>query len=170
MNVIDISLLVLLGGFVLYGFWFGIIHMVGALIGVVFGAFAAGHFYGPVAAWMAPWFGSSQNLAKVVAFVLVFVLVNRLVGLAFWIVEKIFKFIAVIPFVKTFNRLLGAALGLLEGTLVIGLAVYFAARFPISGGFEALMKASSLAKAFAAVGAILAPLLPATVRAIQSVI
>lgn len=170
MNVVDISLLILLGGFVLYGFWFGIIHMVGALVGVVFGAIAAGRLYPLVAGWIAPLFGDSQNLAKVVAFIAIFVLVGRLVGLAFWVIEKIFKFIAIIPFLKTFNRLLGAALGLLEGTLALGLAVYFAARFPISANFEVLMRDSAVAKALHAVGAILAPLLPAAVRAVRSIL
>ncbi|HSD12429.1 MAG TPA: CvpA family protein, partial [Patescibacteria group bacterium] len=111
MNVVDISLLVALGGFVLYGFWFGIIHMVGALLGVVVGAVAAGRLYGPVAHWLLPFVGSNENLAKILGFFIVFVLVNKLVGLAFWIIEKIFKFISIIPFLKTFNRLLGAALG-----------------------------------------------------------
>lgn len=168
MNVVDISLLVALGGFVLYGFWFGIIHMVGALVGVVAGALAAGRLYAPVANWVAPMVGDNANLAKIIGFVIVFILVNKLVGLAFWVIEKIFKFIAIIPFLKTFNRLLGAALGLLEGTLVLGLTVYFASRFPVSTGFDTLLADSTVAHALLPVGSILAPLLPLAVRAAQS--
>lgn len=167
MNVLDISLLVALGGFVLYGFWFGIIHMVGALLGVVVGAVAAGRLYPLVAHWV-PFTGDNANLAKIIAFAVVFILVNKLVGLVFWVVEKIFKFISVIPFLKTFNRLLGAALGLLEGTLVLGLVVYFASKFPVSAAFDALMRDSTVAHALLPVGSILAPLLPLAVRAAQS--
>ena len=170
MNIVDMSLLVALGGFILYGFWFGIIHMVGALLGVVVGAIAAGRLYAPVAHWLAPFVGNNANLAKIIGFTIVFILVNKLVSLAFWIVEKIFKFISIIPFLKTFNRLLGAVLGLLEGTLALGLGVYFASRFPATASFEMLLRGSQMAHAFAAVGAILAPLLPAAVRAVQSVI
>ncbi|MEY4745348.1 MAG: hypothetical protein RL272_1293 [Candidatus Parcubacteria bacterium] len=168
MNIVDVSLLVALGGFILYGFWFGIIHMVGSLLGVLVGAIAAGRLYVPAAHWIAPYVGGNDNLAKVIGFFVIFVLVNKLVGLAFWVVEKIFKFISVIPFLKTFNRLLGAALGLLEGTLVLGLAVYFASRFPIGAEFDALLGASSIAHALLPVGSILAPLLPLAVRAAQS--
>ena len=167
MNVLDISLLVALGGFVLYGFWFGIIHMVGALLGVVVGAVAAGRLYPMVANWI-PFTGDNANLAKIIAFAVVFILVNKLVGLAFWVVEKIFKFIAVIPFLKTFNRLLGAALGLLEGTLVLGLVIYFASKFPAGAAFEMLMRDSPVAHALLPVGKLLAPLLPLAVRAAQS--
>lgn len=170
MNVVDITLLVLLGGFVLAGFWFGIIHMVGSLIGLIAGALIAGWFYAPFTGLLTGYVGGNQNLAKIIAFVILFILTTRLVGLAFWTIEKIFRFISIIPLLKTFNRLLGAALGLLEGTLTIGLGVYFAARFPATAAFEMLLRDSSMARAFAAVGALLAPLLPAAVRAVRSVI
>ena len=168
MNILDISLLVLLGGFVLYGFWFGIVQMIGAMAGVLIGAIAAGRLYGPVSVWLEPYMGGNTNLAKVVAFFVVFVVVSKLVGLIFWVIERIFKFITVIPFLKTFNRLLGAALGLLEGTLVLGLVVYFAARFPISAPFATLMNDSTVAHSILPIGTILAPLLPLAVRAAQS--
>jgi uncharacterized membrane protein required for colicin V production len=170
MNIIDVSLLVALGGFVLAGFWFGVIHMVGSLVGLVFGAIIAGRFYDDLGAWIAPWLGDNFNLAKIIAFAAIFILVTKLVAVLVWIVDKVFKFIAVIPFLKTFNRLLGAALGLVEGTLLIGLLVYFAARFPATPAFEIALRESQLADAFHTVGRILAPLLPAAVRALQSVL
>jgi len=169
MNVVDISLLVLLGGFVLYGLWFGIIHMIGSLVGVIFGAIAAGRLYAPVGEWLTPLIGGNANLGKIIAFFLVFIVVTKLVGLIFWIVEKIYKFIAVIPFMKSFNRLLGAAFGLIEGTLVLGLGVYFASRFPVSAVSEMWLRDSAVANALLPVGKILAPLLPLAVRALQSV-
>ncbi|MEA3249475.1 MAG: CvpA family protein [Patescibacteria group bacterium] len=169
MTIIDVTLLIALGGFVLAGLWFGIIHMIGSVVGLVLGAFLAGRFYGQVADLLIPFVGGNENLAKIIAFIALFVLVTRLVGLAFHVVEKIFKFIAVLPFLKTFNRLLGAALGLLEGTLVIGLVVYFAGKFPISSVFAALLADSQVARALNSVGKLLAPLLPAAVRIMRSI-
>ncbi len=168
MNFIDISLLVALGGFMLYGFWFGIVHLVGSMLGLVVATVVSGRLYGPVGAWITPHIGGNANLGRVIAFFAVFIVVGKLVGLLFWAVEKIFKFISVIPFVKTFNRLLGAALGLLEGTLALGLAVFFASRFPISAISEAALRGSSVAHTLLPVGSILAPLLPLAVRAAQS--
>ena len=169
MTIIDVTLLIALGGFVLAGLWFGIIHMIGSVVGLILGAFLAGRFYGQVAGLIEPFVGGNENLAKILAFIVLFILVTRLVGLLFHVIEKIFKFVAVIPFLKTFNRLLGAALGLLEGTFVVGLVVYFAAKFPISSAFGALLADSSVARALNSVGKILAPLLPAAVRIMRSI-
>lgn len=170
MNVIDLVLLVTLAGFILSGFWFGIIHMVGSLVGLLVGAWAAGHYYEALAQFGAPWIGGNLNLARVLAFLLIFIVVNRLFGVIVNLAEKIFKIISIIPFLKTFNRLLGAAFGLIEGTLVLGLVVFFASRFPFTAAFEMALRSSQLAKALYSVGAVLAPLLPQAVRAVQSVL
>jgi uncharacterized membrane protein required for colicin V production len=170
MNVVDISILVALGGFVLAGFWFGAIHMVGSVVGVIVGAVVAGQFHGALAGAISGLVGGNENLAKLIAFAILFILATRIVGLAFWVIEKIFKFIAIIPFLKTFNRLVGAALGLIEGTLAIGLVVWFAAHYPATAAFGDLLATSSVAKGFYPVGALLSPLLPLAVRAAQSVI
>ncbi len=169
MTIIDVSLLIALGGFVLAGLWFGVIHMIGSVVGLVLGAFLAGRFYGQVADFISPLTGGSVNLAKIIAFFAVFILVSKLVGIVFHVIERIFKFVAIIPFLKTFNRLLGAALGLIEGTLALGLSVYFAGKFPISSAFGALLGDSQVARALNAVGKLLAPLLPKAVQAIRSI-
>lgn len=170
MNVLDITLLVALGGFVLAGFWFGLIHMVGAFAGMIVGVWAAGHFNTQVSEWIVSVFGGNINLIRVLAFVLTYSIAARLVGVLFWFVEKIFGLITIIPFLKTFDRLLGAALGFVEGMLAIGLAVYFMGRFPISERFAELLHASQFAPKFQAVGSVLAPLLPDAIRILKSVI
>src|SRR3990172_612827 len=147
MNVVDIVLLAILASFILSGFWFGIIHMVGSLVGVLIGAWAAGHYYDVLASGAAPWIGGNLNLARVIAFIVIFIAVNRLCGFFIYIAEKIFRIIAVIPFLMTFNRLLGAAFGLIEGTLVLGLVVYFSSRFPFTAAFELALRGSEMAKA-----------------------
>lgn len=169
MTIVDVTLLIALGGFVLAGLWFGVIHMIGSVVGLVLGAFMAGRFYGSAAEIITPLTGGNVNLAKIIAFFALFILVTRLVGLLFHVIEKIFRFIAIIPFLKTFNRLLGAALGLIEGTFALGLLVYFAGKFPVSSAFGALMGDSQVARALNAVGKLLAPLLPKAVQAIRSI-
>jgi membrane protein required for colicin V production len=169
MNFIDLILIISIGGFVLAGLWFGIIHMIGSVAGIVVGAYCAGRFYEPAANYILPFLGGHENWAKIIAFLAIFVLVNRLVGLVFYILEKLFKVIAVIPFLKTFNRLLGAVLGLVEGTLVIGLVVYFAGKLPLSTSIATELAASKLANELNSVGAILAPFLPETIRILHTI-
>lgn len=170
MTSIDAVILIALGGFVLSGLWFGLIHMVGSLVGFVFGAFVAAHGYDFAARIAAPWVGNNLNLARILAFFALFVIVNRLIGLLFHFVEKAFNFISVIPFLKTFNRLLGAGLGFLEGAIVLGLVVYFASRFPVSAAFTAGLQGSPLAYALNLLGSLLAPILPTAIQMLQPVI
>lgn len=168
MTYLDITFIIVLGGFVLAGFWFGFIHMVGSIIGLVVGAVAAGQFYPVVAGWLAPVI-PNQNAAKVIGFLLIFIILPRLIGLLFALADKIFKIIAVIPFLRTFNRLLGALLGLIEGTFLIGLAVWFIARFPFTAAFADVLRTSATARSFYSIGALLSLLLPGALKAMQSV-
>jgi len=170
MSVIDITILVLLGGFILAGFWFGLIHMVGSLVGLFVGVAVAGHYYGGIAAWLAPYFGGNLNLTSTIAFLFLFLLTEKLCGLLLQLVDKVFKIVAIIPFTKTLNRLLGAAFGLLEGTLFLGVAVYFISRFPINAAFELLLQNSPMIRPLAVIGSLFSPLLPEAVRVLRSVI
>lgn len=170
MTLLDLCLIIALGGFVLAGFWFGLVHMVGAFVGLFVGIWAAGRYEGAVAAWLAGLFGWNENLIHIVAFILIFALVTRLFGIALWVVEKVLGIFHVIPFVKTFDRLLGAALGFIEGVIAVGLFVYFAARFPWNDAFTAALAASTYAPKFLAAGSLFAALLPAAIRALKAVI
>jgi len=169
MNVIDLTLVIMLAGFVLAGLWFGVIHMIGSVLGVIIGALGAGHFYGQASDYLLPLVGGNDNLAKLLAFFGLFIVISRLVGFVFYFIEKLFNIVAIIPFLKTFNRLLGALLGLIEGTLILGLLVFFAGRFPYSESFASMLAESPIARAFNVVGSILAPLLPEAVRAIRTI-
>lgn len=163
MNVFNIILIVILAGFALYGLFFGLIHTFGVLLGTVVGAYAAGAYYEPVAQWFNHSFGGSINVTRAIAFLLVFVVINRLVGLLFIVLEKVFQIAAIIPFVTSLNRILGAAFGLLEGALVIGVTLYVVVRFPFEP-VARLITASPLAQFLLGIARILIPLLPETLR------
>jgi hypothetical protein len=114
-------------------------------------------------------FLGNENLARIVIFFVVAVLVNRLIGVVFWIIEKIFKFVSIIPFMKSFEKLLGGALGFVEGVIVVGGALYLAARFPVSAGFAAALATSQFGLWLIKVFGLFAPLLPDILRNIKSV-
>jgi len=170
MTFVDVLILVILAGFILAGFWFGLIHMVGAIIGLFLGVFLAGRYYAALAALIAPFFGGNGNLASTLAFIFLFLLITKVCGLLLHLVDKIFKIVAIIPFTKTINRLLGAAFGLVEGTLALGIAVYFVSRFPWSAAAGFALRDSQLAGPLHVIGRLLSPLLPEAVRLLQSVL
>lgn len=165
MSFIDIILLILLGGFVLFGFWFGIIHTLGALVGTILGAYVASHYFSPVAIFIGDKIGGNLSVLKVITFILIFTVANRLVGLIFYLAEKVFKVLSIIPFLKTINRLAGAVLGLIEGALVIGLILHVAGVIPLTSWFvERVLDPSSVARYLLGVARVLVPLLPEALR------
>lgn len=169
MNYLDFILAVVVGGFILSGFWFGLIHAVGSLLGVVVGAVVAGRAYELGAAWLSPYV-TNANAAKFIAFVVIYFIAVKLVSLLFWFVERTVKILAIIPFFRTFDRLLGAAFGLLEGTFLVGLSVWFLARLPFSSAFADTLTGSALAGKFYVVGSALSVLLPGALKSLQSIL
>jgi uncharacterized membrane protein required for colicin V production len=169
MTIFDVILLIILGGFVMFGLWFGLIHTLGAIIGTFAGAFFAGLWYDGLGAWLESIFGH-PNLMRIFAFIFIFILANRLIGFAFYVLDKIFNFMTIIPFLKTINRLLGGILGFFEGVLVVGLSLFIIARFPLSDWFTTVLQASTVAPWFIGISKILQLMLPELLKQIQSVI
>lgn len=170
MTFLDLILVLSVFAFVMAGLWFGLIHSLGAVIGMVLSVLVAGRNYEAWAMATKGLFFGNENLARVVMFLLILILVNRLIGLVFWVIEKVFKIVAIVPFMKTFNALLGGALGFIEGVMVVGGALYIAARYPITAQFAETLSASAvglwLVKAFG----LFAPLLPEAIRTLKSIV
>lgn len=171
MNLFDIVLIIILSGFVFYGLFFGLIRTLGAFAGVVVGAFLASRWYLLVFAWTKEIFFGRSNLGKVLVFIILFTLINRLVGFIFYLLDRVFNFIAIIPFLKTFNRLGGAALGFITGALFLGLIIYVAGKYTIINDFmgQALAK-SQLTPFLIKISNLLLPLLPEMLKKLQSII
>lgn len=168
MTQADIILMILVGGFALFGFWFGLIHTLGSLLGAVLGSLVAGHFYAPVAHWLLSFRGGNENVIKVITFILLFILASRLVGLLFMLVEKMFNILKIIPFFSLINRLAGTILGFLEGVLVIGMSLLVISKFPITTSFTTALAKSVVASWLMTGSSIIWPLLPAAFRHLQT--
>lgn len=168
MNNIDIILLIIIAGFGLAGFFFGFIHTLGSLLGTVLGVYLAFRYYGIMAGWLMNFTGWQGNTAKVVMFVISFLLITRLVGIAFFFIKKFVNILKFLPFVKTFDRLIGLLLGLAEGIITIGFVIFFIERFPLSVPIMAHLANSTIAPYASGIASILWPLLPDAFRLLQS--
>ena len=166
----DIILLALIAGFGLFGLWFGFVHAVFSLIGTFVGLYFATRFYEPMAGWLMGVTGWSNNFSKVLVFVIAFVLIARLVSVLFWLIEKVLGIITKLPVISGLNHLLGGLFGLFEGILVIGVCIYFIARFPISQDFMNLVNNSTVAPYLVQPVKILMPLIPDAVKLLQSTV
>ena len=145
MAFIDIILLAIVGIFVLFGFYFGLIQTAGSLLGTFLGIGIAVYALDPIYAKIGFIFGSlGEGVAKVIIFILAFLLISRIVGVIFWALDKFYDFFSFIPFTKTINKLLGALFGFVEGVVIVGVTVYFAAQYLPAGEFKDMLETSMM--------------------------
>lgn len=169
-SIPDMVLILVIAGFAFTGFWFGLIHMIGSLVGIVAAAIVAGRYFDFVSDKLSFLFGGYDNLGRIITFVLIFLIITRLVGFLFMLIDKIFNIISILPFLKTANRLGGVILGLIEGIILVGLALYLAARYPLGETITNALSNSIVVDYLLGVANQVAPLLPDVVQKIQSVI
>lgn len=153
----DLILILIIFSFVLFGLWFGLIHAIGGLLGTIAGAIIASKYY-------RKW--GTTNLGQVVSFIVLFTLSSRLTGFAFYGIEKALKLANILPGIKTINRLAGGILGLVEGVIVVGVALAFATRFPFPHLIVAVGR-SEMAQFLIGVGASAIPYFPRLLEQIQ---
>lgn len=170
MNLTDIIFIIIIGGFGIYGFWSGFVRTFGSLVGTFLGVYLSGRYYESLANWLTSFTGWQLNTSKVLMFIVAFFIISSAIGVLFWFVDRIFKIISIIPFVKTFNRLFGLGLGLVEGILSVGLFVYFIERIPLSEKIMTGIAHSTLAPILSDISSIFLPLLPQALQLLHSTV
>ena len=170
MTILDFILVIIISCFVFSGLRFGLIHALGALIGTIAGALIAGHYFDQFGHTLNAVFLGNLNLARIFAFIIIFIVVSHLVGFIFWLLDRIFHVISIIPFLKSINRLAGGILGFFEGTIVSGLILIVVAKFPFAGFIVPAMEGSNVAKWLMDFGKILLPLLPEIIKQVKSAV
>lgn len=166
----DILLLVSAFGFVWGGFWAGLIQSIGGVIGLFLGQFIASRYYENFAGVVSPVFGGNEVAGKIFAFILIFLFVTRVTGLAFFFVNKIFHFFAIVPGMKLVNKFGGAVFGFIEASLFIGISLQFLSRLPISVGLAETIKNSAIATYFLSITGWLVPLFPKILKDSQNAV
>lgn len=127
-TLVDVMLLIIVLAFTIGGFFAGFIRTVGAIIGFFAGAYLASRYFTVFGDWLSPLIGGHPVAAKIIAFLILFILIDRIVAIIFYFIGKLFGLMSFIPFLKTINKLSGAILGLIEGTLVVGFLIYVVAK------------------------------------------
>ena len=149
-SLFDVIVILAVCWFVLFGFWFGLVQTLGSLFGIIVAALTAGRLY-----TLAP-----PGISQFGAFVGSFLVIQRLVGFLFYFVNKTFHLLTIIPFLKTINRLAGAAFGIVEGVVVVGTVLLVASRFDLGQWFTTGLTNSPIAPKLVGAASIILPLLP----------
>ena len=171
MSAFDISLVVILVGFVISGLFKGIIKMIGGIVGYFAGAFIASHYYLNFYTWIDTFINGKENVLKIVSFIVLFLLTAKIVALIFLLLEKVFKLAAFIPGSRFLNNILGALFGFVQGALLMGLMVYLLSRYLNMGDALAqLIMSSQVAPILLKINNIAAPFLPEAFKSLVSFI
>lgn len=151
-----------------FGYALGLIQSIGALVGVVVGGWLAGLYYESFSTWLSQYIPGGVAVSSIVAFIILFTIINRLIGLIFYVLDRVYHILTFIPFVKGINRIGGGVIGFLEGVLGLGLMLYFVSRFAFSEWLTEIMTQSRIANALVDVGGLLSPLLPDLLNQLKS--
>ncbi|HZJ41765.1 MAG TPA: CvpA family protein [Patescibacteria group bacterium] len=171
MTTLDIILAVLLVLAFFSGLKKGLIRSLGRMVGLIIGAYVASHYYLNLYEWGNNFVNISESVLKVISFIVLFIIVTQIVHFLFYLIEKAFNLIAIVPGSKYINNILGGALGLFEGSLFLGLIFYVISRYPIFGdSFSEMIKQSIIIPWLNFAVDLILPVLPQALKALQSLI
>ncbi len=123
MNLLDLGIIVLLALITLRGYYRGFFQEVAVLVGIVGGVVVAAHVYLRLAELIRPWI-TDPLYARWVAFAVVFVAVYWLTRLVAHFLQRVLYHL----YLDFFDRLLGGALALAKGALLVGFGLMVVGR------------------------------------------
>jgi|OpeIllAssembly_1097287.scaffolds.fasta_scaffold347902_2 membrane protein required for colicin V production len=120
MNAIDIIILIVLTAFLGKGLWLGLIRELCGLTGLVVGTALAARYHTPLAAALPAWISLPPWLVTAACFATLFLV--TLIGFVLLgvVLSRFLKLI----FLGGFNRVLGGLFGLIQGAMLLALALY----------------------------------------------
>ena len=164
MIILDWVIIIIIIAFAAAGFFAGFIYEIGSFIGIIVGVWLAGIF----SPGLAESLGGGALWAHVLWFVILFIVISKLISAVFWVINKVFRLVAIIPGLKFFNRAGGAIFGILEGAFYLGIIAYVIKASGVSDLMYTWINESVLAGPLFAFGKLLSPLIPEVLKVIIS--
>lgn len=171
MSILDIILIVLLALSAFSGLRKGLIRSLGSIIALFLGAYITSNFYLEFYTWASQWLSLNEAAGKILAFIVLFIIASKGIAIIFYLIEKAYNLLVIIPGSKYINNILGGVFGLLEGALFLGLIFHVSSQYILFEGqiFNILTKSFVLPYLNAFIEFIL-PVLPQAIKAIQNLI
>jgi membrane protein required for colicin V production len=145
MNAIDIAILVVLSTFLGKGLWLGLVHELCGLAGLGVGTILAARYHAPLAETLPAWANLPPWLVTAACFATLFLVTLICFGLLGVVLARFLKLI----FLGGLNRVLGGLFGLVQGVLLLALALY---GLSATDWLKATRQQSRLAPPFAVLG------------------
>jgi membrane protein required for colicin V production len=148
MSLVDILIWAILLVFVAKGFLRGLVREVCSLLGLIAGGWAAFKYSPHLAETVRPFIHLPTHLATALSFVLIFLLI----GMIFFLIGHLLTVVFKIMLLGGINRVGGAIFGLLEGALILCLALYLCTSKPMPEKFKGYLLRSPTGHSFIATG------------------
>ncbi len=140
-SLLDIGLLAIVVFFLISGLYRGFIQTAGNLVGLVLGILVSS--YGIW--WLNDQFSILEKpILAITIFLLITIIVSRLLGWVVDLLDQIWKFISIIPFTGSINKLLGGILGLIEGAIILSAISYFGTTYLTEGSVRTAIESSEI--------------------------
>lgn len=171
MPIFDLILLGLLGIFIIYGFYLGLVRMILSLVSSILAIIISLNVYLYLSEILSFVNFISETWIKIISFVIVLIIVNYLLGIVFKFIGKILHLISSLPVISFVNRALGGFLGLIQGLFLLGIIIYVSSRYaPMNDFLSSIMVGSDLAPILMKGVNWVSPLVPDALQFLESVI
>ncbi|MDD3711041.1 MAG: CvpA family protein [Patescibacteria group bacterium] len=171
MPIFDLVLLGLLGIFIIYGFYLGLVRMILNLVSTILAIIISLNIYLYLSEILSFINFISEIWIKITSFVIVLIIVNYLLGIVFKFIGKILHLISSLPVISFMNRSLGGLLGLIQGLFLLGIIIYVSSRYaPMNDFLSSIMVGSDLAPILMRGVNWASPLVPDALKFLESVI
>lgn len=148
----------------------GLVKAIGVLVGLVVGLWMAGRYYQVAADWLIGW-GLPQAFGGPAGYIVIFIISVWAVSILVWMADRVFNFLAFIPGMKLLNNLLGGLLFLVEGVLIIGVALYVIGQFSNpEGSIGKTIDNAKLAPVIRAAAWVASPLIPPSIEQLKNMV
>jgi len=165
MNYLDIIFIIIILFFTFNGLRKGLVRVVGGILGIFVGIYLAGVFYLQFSEWLqtlTDLFGPTE--ANIISFIVVFIIANRLFAVIIFLLDTIVK----IPIINSVNKLLGGALGFLQGALIVTLIVTVFTNLGSLAGADNVISNSQIAPYSQKAITLIKPFLPKDLKSIPA--
>ncbi len=125
-SLIDLGIILFIVFFIVRGYQQGLVRQTMALIGLILGLRLAINNHQYVATWLQTQFFIQNSIAIIIGFALILFVVILIVNFIGWVMSGLAKLI----FLSFFDRIIGAALGLVKGGIVVYLVILLISKVP----------------------------------------
>jgi uncharacterized membrane protein required for colicin V production len=143
--LVDILLGLFLIWFTFLGYQRGLVQTIGQLLGAVGGFWIAKTWALPISHAVQTFVPLSAGTIQIIVFILIFLVADRIVGFVFWIVDKLFRIVTLLPFLSSIYAILGALIGLFEGIFLVGSLSYIIVTLHLNPAWMVWISASRIA-------------------------